>query len=82
MDANEMHGEKDVGNYTKILLAVLKKILEATPHKTGAVQLLTSHLKNHPSKMNLICGALQEKQKKIISDILLRTPTYGCACVG
>ena len=32
--------------------AILKKILQTTPHETTAVQPLTSHLKNHPSKKN------------------------------
>ena len=42
-------------NYTRMLHAVLNKNLEAGPHKIAAVQLLTSHLPNHPSKMNKTC---------------------------
>ena len=41
-----------------------EQILEAAPHKTTPVQPLTSHLKNHPSKMNKICGTLLEKQRQ------------------
>ena len=33
-----------------MLHAVLDKILEATPHKTAAVQPPTFHLTNYPSK--------------------------------
>ena len=39
-----------------------KQILEEASPKTAAVWLLTSHLKNHPSKMNKIYGTLLEKQ--------------------
>ena len=37
-------------------------ILEAKPYKTEAVRPLTSHLKNHPSKVNKTCRTLLEKQ--------------------
>ena len=38
-----------------------EQILEAIPNKTAAVQPLTSHLKNHPSKTNKTSRALQGK---------------------
>ena len=38
------------------------QILEAAPYKTAAVQLLTSHLTNHPSKTNEACLAMLENQ--------------------
>ena len=37
------------------------QILEATTHKTVAVQPLAAHLISHPSKKNKICRALLEK---------------------
>ena len=38
------------GNYTRMLYTILNKSGKQHPHKTVAVQLLTSPLKNHPSK--------------------------------
>ena len=50
--------KQDVKN-TRTLRAVLKKALEATPHKTVTVRPLTSHLKNHKKKARtFICGSL------------------------
>ena len=40
-----------------------EQILEPAPHKTTAVQPLTSHLINHPSQMNKICWPLLEKYR-------------------
>ena len=37
-------------------------ILEATPLKRVAVQPLNSYFKNHPSKTNKTCEALQDNQ--------------------
>ena len=42
-----MHGEKGKGKLRKNAMCCFQQILEATLHKTAAVQLLTSHLKNY-----------------------------------
>ena len=56
----------------------LEQILEATPHKTAAVQPPTSHVTNYPSKMKKSCGArLEESKKKLISDVPLWIPVRG-----
>ena len=50
-------------NLTRMLHAVLKKILEATTHKTTSILPLTSHVTSPPCKMKT-CWALLEKQGK------------------
>ena len=37
------------------------RILKSSADKTAAVRPLASHLTNHPSRTNKICGALLEK---------------------
>ena len=56
IDANKMHKWK----LHKNAMRYLEQIQEATPHRTTAVQPLTSHLKNHPSKMNKIWDTARE----------------------
>ena len=45
-----------------------EQILEATPHKTAAVWLLTSHLTNLPRKKNKTCEALLEQVAQLAAD--------------
>ena len=45
----------------KNAMSCLEKILEATPHKTAAIELLTFHLKNHTSKTNRTYMTLPER---------------------
>ena len=40
-----------------------EQILSTIPHNTTAVQPLSSHLTNHPSKTNKICGGTVEKAR-------------------
>ena len=50
------HLEKKLnGIYTRIAACCFEQILEAGPYKIAAVQPLTSHLANHPNKMNKTC---------------------------
>ena len=37
---------------TQVCYVLFEQFLEATLHKTAAIQPLTSHLTNHPSKTN------------------------------
>ena len=62
MDTNKMHRENARWEIHKNAMNSLEEILDATLHKTTALWSLTSHLENHPSKMNKTCGTLQEKQ--------------------
>ena len=66
-------------NDTRMRHAVLKKIQEATPHKTAVVLLLTSHLKNHPSKTNKTCW---RRKDELISNVLRWTTIHGHTSVG
>ena len=62
--------------YTKIMNVVcLEQILEAAPHKTAVVQPYTSHQANHSRKASKICWVL--KGNKLITNVLLWTPTHG-----
>ena len=61
MDANKMHREKARWELQKNATSYLEHILEAALYRTIAVQPLTSHLTNHPSKMNKTCGPLLKK---------------------
>ena len=64
MDANKTHREKARWELHKNSSSYFEQIFEATFHKTTAVQPLTFHLKNHPSKMNKTCWTLLEKQEQ------------------
>ena len=62
---------------TKMMHAVLNKSWMQPPGSTK--QPPTSHLKNHPSKTKKMC---KRNMDKLISNILVWTPTYGHSCVG
>ena len=55
------------------VMCCFEQILEAAPYKTAAVQLLISYLANHPWNAEYCCRS----KDKLISNILLWTPTYG-----
>ena len=80
MDANKMQGEKVRWELPMNVTSYFEQILEATPHETTAVQPLTSNLKNFPSKTDMWDTAGKVKNK-LISDVLLWTPTHKCASV-
>ena len=60
LDFNESPGEKAGRELLKDAVCGFKQILEVTPDKTTAVQPLTTHLTNYPSKTSKICWALLE----------------------
>ena len=81
MNTNKTYREKAKWELHKNDTSYFKQILEATPHKTTAVQLLTFHLKDHPSKMNKTCRTLllqQEWTHKWCSSMDSYTWTYQC----
>ena len=65
------------GNYTRILRAILNKSWKQYPHETTVVQPLTSHLKNIEVRRTRREGHWWRSQDKLISDVLLWTPTNG-----
>ena len=72
-----MYGEKARSE----LHYCFEQILETTPHKTAAVQPLTSHLKNHLRRTRYARHCWRN-QDELISDILLWTPIYEHTTVG
>ena len=62
MDIIKTHGHKTRWELYKNAICCFEQILETTLHKIATGWPLTSHLKNHPSKTNRICGALLEEQ--------------------
>ena len=71
--------KKQDGNYTIMLRAILNK----SPHELTTVQTLTTHLRNHPNKMNKTCGALLEKQKRTHKwRSSMDLYTWACQCLA
>ena len=62
IDADKVFREKARQELHKNAMSYIKQILEATSHKTTAVQTPISCIKNHPNKTNKACGALLVKQ--------------------
>ena len=82
MDANQTYWEKAKWELHKNAICYFERILEAAPHKTAAVQPLTSCLANHSSKTKKHAGSCWRSKDKYISNILLRTPTHGHTGLG
>ena len=49
MDANEMYGEKALGQLHKNATSCIEQVLGARPHKTIAVRPPNTHCENYPS---------------------------------
>ena len=62
VDTNKMHREKTRWELNKKVACGVVQILEAIPHKTAAIQSLTSHSHKPSSKLKKTCRALLEKQ--------------------
>ena len=60
--ANKMCKEKAKWKQDNNPVCCLEQIMEATPHKTTAVQLLAFHLTNYSNKTNKTCRVLLEKR--------------------
>ena len=60
MDINKTHREKASLELQKNATSFLEQILETTPNETTVMWPLTSHFKNHPSKMSKICDTTKE----------------------
>ena len=61
LNFGEITGEKARWELHKDVACCFEQILEAAAYKTAVVRPLTSHLTNHPSKMNKTCFALLEE---------------------
>ena len=82
MDANQTDGEKLDGNYTGMLLAILNKSWRQHPTK----QQLYGHLPLITKTINIrqtgYVGHSWSCRDELISDVLLRNPSYGRAKAG
>ena len=65
-DFNEKEGEKAGQDQLKNVTYCFEQIFEAVPYKSAIVWPLTSHLTNHPSKINKTCHSLLEKLGRTI----------------
>ena len=61
LETNKKHREKAKWKLFKNAVCCFDQILETTFCKTAAVQLLTFHLKSHPSKTKKTCRTLLKK---------------------
>ena len=82
LDANKIHRQKARWELYKNSMCCLAQIQGATIHKTTTLWLLTSHLKNHASKMNTTCGARLDKQGITHKWYFSMIPTHGHSSVG
>ena len=81
MGAYEAAGEEAGRKLYKNVESSIKQVLATTPHETPTIRTLAPHHKNYPSSTNQT-GHCWRSKDELISDVLLWTPTHGCARVG
>ena len=67
------------GNCVRMIKDTIKQVLEATTHKTAAVPPISKTIQIWQTRH---AGHCWRSKNELISDILLWTPSHGCACVG
>ena len=82
MDAYEAAGEEAGRKLHKNVESSIKQVLATTPHETPTIRTLAPHHKNYTSSTNQTRGHCWRSKDELISDVLLWTPTHGCASVG
>ena len=83
MDAYEAAGEEAGRKLYKNVESSIKQVLATTPHETPTIRTLAPHHKNYKSSANQTRRTLLLRSKdELIRDVLLWTPTHGCARVG
>ena len=75
MDAYEAAGGEAGRKLHKNVESSIKQVLATTPHETPTIRTLAPHHKNYT-------GHCWRSKDELISDVLLWTPTHGCARVG
>ena len=78
-DSREAYGEKARWKLHKHVTRCFKQILEETPHKTTAVQSLTSYFTNYTNKTSKTCSALLKKKGRTHKSHSLMD-FYTCLC--
>ncbi len=79
LNSDKTAGEEARRQLHKNAASNIEKVLEATPDKAPTIRPPTSHHENYPSKTNNTC---RKSRDKLISNVLLWTPTYGRAKAG
>ena len=78
MDANQMDGEKAWWQLHKNAASKFEHVLEATPPKAAAVRPPTARHENY-QRRTIHAGHCWRSRDKLISNVLLWTPTHGQA---
>ena len=78
LDANKTAGEEARWQLYKNVASNIKQVLAATPYKAPTIRSPASHHENDPRH----AGHCWRSRDELISDVLLRTPTYGRAKAG
>ena len=82
MDANEAAGEETRRKLQKNVEISIKQVLATTPHETPTIRTLAPITKTIQVRRTRHAGHCWRSKDELISDVLLWTPTYGCARVG
>ena len=82
MDAYEAAGEEAGRKLHKNVESSIKQVLATTPHETSAVRTLAPITKTIQVRRTRHAGHCWRSKDELISDVLLWTPTHGCARVG
>ena len=82
MDAYETAGEEAGRKLHKNVESSIKQVLATTPHETPTVRTLAPITKTIQVRRTRHAGHCWRSKDELISDVLLWTPTHGCARVG
>ena len=82
MDAYEVAGEEAGRKLYKNVESSIKQVLATTPHETLTIRTLAPITKTIQVRRTRHAGHCWRSKDELISDVLLWTPTHGCARVG
>ena len=82
MDAYEAAGEEAGRKLYKNVESSIKQVLATTPHETPTIRTLAPITKTIQVRRTRHAGHCWRSKDELISDVLLWTPTHGCARVG
>ena len=82
MDAYEAAGEEAGRKLYKNVESSIKQVLATTPHETPTIRHLPPITKTIQVRRTRHAGHCWRSKDELISDVLLWTPTHGCARVG
>ena len=82
MDTNEAAREETRRKLHKNVESSIKQVLATTPHETPTIRTLAPITKTIQVRRTRHAGHCWRSKDELISDVLLWTPTYGCAKVG